>query len=106
MDLNGKTVMIRGTNWLGDTVMSLPAYREIRRCHPHARIVAAVHPSVAGMYRWIPEVDEVMVYHHPAGTPRWKAFWRFSREIRSKDPDVFICFQNAFEAVGKWQTYT
>jgi len=96
--------MVRGTNWLGDTVMSLPAYREIRRSHPDVRVVAAVRPSVAGMYRWIPEVDEVMVYQHPAGIPRWKAFWRFSRELRSKEPDVFICFQNAFEAalLGKF----
>jgi len=31
----GNRILIRGTNWIGDSVMSLAALREVRRLFPH-----------------------------------------------------------------------
>lgn len=98
MDLDGRTLLVRGTNWLGDTVMNLPAIRELRRHHPTARLVMVVRPTLRDFFRWIPEVDEVIPYQVNAGSARWKEVRRMGRELRHRRPDAFLCLQNAFEA--------
>jgi heptosyltransferase-2 len=98
MDLDGRLLLVRGTNWLGDTVMTLPAIRELRRLHPEARLAMVVRPWLAGFFRWIPEVDEVVVFDVKKGAARWKEVRRMGRELRRRRPDVFLCLQNAFEA--------
>lgn len=97
MTLDGKTILIRGTNWIGDTIMSLPAIREIKRLYPNSRLVVAVRPSLAGVYAWVPEVDGVMLYRKDQHSRR-RAFHQLMGEIRALRPDAYLCFQNAFEA--------
>ncbi|HEY8186519.1 MAG TPA: hypothetical protein VIF64_10635, partial [Pyrinomonadaceae bacterium] len=40
-DLNPKNIVVRGTNWVGDAMMTIPALRELRRLFPQARITLA-----------------------------------------------------------------
>ncbi|HOO22003.1 MAG TPA: lipopolysaccharide heptosyltransferase II, partial [Kiritimatiellia bacterium] len=93
-----ETLIVRTTNWLGDTVMALPALRELRRLRPAARLVMAARPGVAGFYRWIPEVDEVIAVPAAAGLTRRQAFLRGCREIRRRRPSLYVCLPNSFES--------
>lgn len=53
-------IAVRGPNWLGDVVLSLPAIRDIRRAFPNARISVVARPSVASFYEAAPEIDAVL----------------------------------------------
>jgi heptosyltransferase-2 len=55
-------ILIRGTNWIGDVIMSLPAVSSVRRAFPHARIAVLAKPWVAELYRVCPDVDDVIVF--------------------------------------------
>ena len=52
-------VLIRGTNWIGDVVMTLPAVAAVRRTWPGARISVLAKPWVAEVYRLSPDVGEL-----------------------------------------------
>lgn len=52
---------MRGTNWLGDAVMSLPALRALRARFPEARITVLARGWVADLYRREPCADEVVL---------------------------------------------
>jgi len=80
-------ILIRATNWVGDAVMSLPAMRAIRQRFPQARITVLAKPSVVDLC----PADEVILYQ---GT----SYWRIARELRTRNFDCAILFQNAFEA--------
>ena len=54
-------ILVRGTNWIGDAVMTLPALSAVRKTYPEARISALVKPWVADIYRLCPHVDEVIL---------------------------------------------
>ncbi|HET58399.1 MAG TPA: lipopolysaccharide heptosyltransferase II, partial [Deltaproteobacteria bacterium] len=49
--LNAKHLLVRGTNWIGDVIMSLPALRAVRESLPDARIEVLAKPWVADLYR-------------------------------------------------------
>src|SRR5437867_3069771 len=53
-------ILIRASNWLGDSVMSVPAVRAIKRGRPDAHVTIAAPAKIAPMWKLIPEVDEII----------------------------------------------
>ena len=89
-----KRVVVRGTNWVGDSVMTIPALRALRRVLPEARITLVVRPSAKGIFADVDFIDEVLVYD------RRNALSVFSQIKKWKQGkfDLAVLFQNAFEA--------
>lgn len=57
-----KNVLVRGVNWVGDAVMTLPALRALRKALPEARISLLVKPWVSPLFEQDPHVDETIIY--------------------------------------------
>ena len=51
--------LIIGVNWLGDSLMTMPAIQVWRRAHPDARLVMLVKPKLKALWTLHPAVDEV-----------------------------------------------
>ena len=73
-------ILVRGTNWLGDAVMSLPALRALRAKCPEARITVLARGWVADLYRREPAADEVVL---ALGGRRFDAAILFPNSFRS-----------------------
>jgi heptosyltransferase II len=91
-------VLIRGTNWIGDVIMTLPAVAAVRRTWPRARIVILAKPWVAEVYRLSPDVDEVILFEEPGRHAGITGKWRLAGELRRNRFDCAILLQNAIEA--------
>ena len=91
-------VLIRGTNWIGDVVMTFPAIAAVRETLPKARITVLVKPWVADLVRMHPAVDEVMVYERPGRHSGLGGLFALARELRGKNFDAALLLQNAIEA--------
>jgi heptosyltransferase-2 len=91
-------VLIRGTNWIGDVVMTLPAVAAIRKTWPRARISVLAKPWVAEVYRLSPDVDDVIVFQEPGRHDGIGGKLRLAGELRGIGFDCAILLQNAFEA--------
>ncbi|MGD2080783.1 MAG: lipopolysaccharide heptosyltransferase II, partial [Nitrospirota bacterium] len=91
-----ENILIRGVNWVGDAVMSMPAIRAIRKAYPGARISLLVKPWVAPLFDKSPDIDDVVLYGEQfeglAG--RLRLAWA----LRRKRFDRAILLQNAFDA--------
>ena len=53
-------IVVRGPNWIGDAVLSLPAVRDLRRNFPSARIELLGRPWVLPLYAAVRELDGVI----------------------------------------------
>jgi heptosyltransferase II len=84
-------IAVRLPNWLGDTVMAVPALTAIRAAWPDARVLAAGPwaPLLAGQ-----ELAELLVDY-----PRtWSGRLRAADTVSSLRPDLAIVLPNSFEA--------
>ena len=45
-----KRVVVRGTNWVGDSLMTVPALRALRRVLPDANITLVIRPGAKGIF--------------------------------------------------------
>ena len=62
-------ILIRGTNWVGDAILALPALRQVRAKFPDAMIAIVAKPYVADLYRDQGLCDELILYN-PEGEHR------------------------------------
>jgi len=87
-------VVVRGTNWVGDSVMTVPALRALRRLLPKSEITLVVRPWARGLFSGSDFVDDLLVYD------RRNAFSALQqvRTWKSRRFDLAVLFQNAFEA--------
>ncbi|HEV2834855.1 MAG TPA: glycosyltransferase family 9 protein, partial [Pyrinomonadaceae bacterium] len=89
-----KRVVVRGTNWVGDSVMTVPALRALRRVLPEAKITLVVRPSAKGIFADVDFIDEILIYNRHTAL----SIIPQVREWRRHQFDLAVLFQNAFEA--------
>ncbi len=91
-------ILIRGSNWLGDSIISMPAVRAIKAGRPDAHITVAAPEKIAPVWKLVPEVDEVI-------SLKSSSLFSAVRLIRQKTSfDVAILFPNSLRtALEVWQ---
>jgi heptosyltransferase-2 len=89
-----KRVVVRGTNWVGDSVMTVPALRALRRVLPDATITLAIRPGAGGIFSQADFIDDVLLYDRKG---LFSVFPQI-REWKRRKFDLAVLFQNAFEA--------
>ena len=89
-------MIVRGVNWVGDAVMTIPALRELRRLLPSAHITLATRSWAEGLFADADFLDDLLVYDR--GPRDLGALVRQTREWRRRRFDAAVLFQNAFEA--------
>ena len=95
---NVRRLLIRGTNWVGDSILSLPALKRARLEFPQAQITLLVLPWVAGIYEGCTAVDDIWLYDRKGLHRGVSGKLRLIRELRERRFDTALLFQNAFEA--------
>src|SRR5687767_1353875 len=95
-DLNSKPIeriVVRGANWVGDAVMTIPALREIRRLFPEAHITLATRSWAKGLFAGAEFVDALQV-HDGSGL---RSVVQQVREWRKGNFDLAVLFPNSLE---------
>ncbi|MEI6083348.1 MAG: lipopolysaccharide heptosyltransferase II [Verrucomicrobiota bacterium] len=87
VNTHAKRILIRATNWIGDTVMSLPAVQRLREHEPTAHIAIACPEKLAGLWQHNPHINEVITGLLPR-----------------RQFDLAIIFPNSFRSA--WECYT
>jgi heptosyltransferase-2 len=90
--LNIKRIIVRGTNWVGDAMMTLPALRELRRLFPDAHITLATRSWANGLFIDAEFADELQV-HEGRGL---RSFFQQVRAWRKGQFDLAILLTNSF----------
>jgi len=95
-DRSCKNILVRGVNWIGDSVMTLPAMRALRKALPEAKISLLIKPWVAPVFENNPDIDESIIYgdNHKGIIGKIK----LSRTLSKKDFCGAVLLQNAFDA--------
>lgn len=95
---NVQNILVRGTNWIGDVVMTFPALHSIRKTFPQAHIAVLVKPWVSDLFQVCPDIDEIILYESPGRHEGLSGLWSLSGELRKRKFDCAILLQNAIEA--------
>ncbi|MEK6279265.1 MAG: lipopolysaccharide heptosyltransferase II [Acidobacteriota bacterium] len=87
-------VVVRGTNWVGDAVMTVPALRALRQLFPRAHLTLATRSWAKGLFTEADFVDELLV-HEGSGL---RSVVQQVRQWRTHDFDAAVLFPNSLES--------
>lgn len=80
MGLSGNILMC-GVNWIGDSVMSMPAIQTFRRVNPSARLVLLVKPAVRPLWKLHAAPDRIITLD-----PGVSGMWRTVQRLNAHAP--------------------
>ena len=90
-------ILIRASNWLGDSIITVPSVRAIKAGRPDAHVTIAAPEKIASVWNLVPDIDEILPI---------KADSLFSvvRAMRGQSPfDVAVLFPNSLRtALEVW----
>lgn len=89
-------ILVRGVNWIGDAVMTMPALRALRQSRPDAHITLLVTPWVAPLFEKDPHIDKIMLYEDEHRSLSGKL--RLAKVLRKNNFCSAVLFQNAIDA--------
>lgn len=89
-----KRIIVRGTNWVGDAMMTLPALRELRRLFPDAHITLATRSWARGLFIGAEFIDELLIQDGRG----IRSFFQQLRAWRKGQFDLAIILTNSFQS--------
>jgi heptosyltransferase-2 len=90
---NIERIVVRGTNWVGDAVMTIPALRQLRRLFPNAHITLATRAWAEGLFAGADYFDELQV-HEGSGL---RSVVQQVRQWRKRNFDMAVLLPNSLE---------
>lgn len=91
-----ESVVVMAPNWLGDAVMALPAVADARRSFSGSRLVVAARGAVAGLFRLVPDIDEVVTLEWAGQWRRRRPFQADAARLAEVGADVAVLLPNSF----------
>jgi len=103
MPTDSRRILVLRYRFIGDTILTVPFLRNLRRAEPGAHIAWVVAPGSADVIRGVPYVDElifwdpVTIHADSRGTHRTLADkWRFIRGLRQRSFDTVYVLKRSF----------
>lgn len=84
-----RRLLIRGVNWLGDAVMTMPALQRLREALPDTHIALLTHEKLEALWQGHPSLDAVVPFR-PGERP-----WTIARRLRGEKFDAALLLPNS-----------
>lgn len=89
-------ILVRGTRWIGDAVMTVPALRALRQIFPHAHIALSAGTWAEGLFADADFIDEMIAVEETTDANRLQLAWHEAQSWRADKYDLILIFQNSF----------
>lgn len=89
-------IVVRGTNWVGDAVMTIPALRALRKAFPAAEISLLTRSWADAIFRDADFIDRLLTFDASGSKRRDLVSQR--RLLKDERFDLAVLFTNSFES--------
>ena len=91
-------ILIRGANWIGDAVMTIPAMYELRRLFPEDEITLYTRGWAKGIFSDTDLVDEILTINSQSS--KFRDAIDEAKSLRSQRFDLAVLFTNSFQTAA------
>lgn len=98
-DLNKvNRVLVRGVNWVGDTILTYPTVQGLKTLIPHSHLTILVQDHLLDLWKTFPYVDEIISFQKKRGFGSFRKDLNLSSALRKREFDLAIIFPRSFRS--------
>lgn len=91
-------ILIRGVNWIGDAMITIPAMRELRRLFPGSQTTLLINDAIGQLFQNFSAVDQVIGFTCRPGVPGVADRLALVRKLRPYRFDLCLILPNSFNS--------
>lgn len=95
---NVNSILVRGVNWVGDTILTYPSVQGVKELFPHSRLTVLVPNHLVDLWKTFPCVDEIISFQKSSGVGSVREDVQISRSLRKRSFDLALIFPRSFRS--------
>ena len=91
-------ILVRGVNWVGDTVLSYPAVQQLKTFFPQSHLAVLVPSYLVDLWKTFPYVDEIIPFQKKAGIGSIWEDLNLSQSLKERNFDLAVILPRSFRS--------
>jgi heptosyltransferase-2 len=91
-------ILVRGVNWVGDTILTYPTVQTLKTIFPHSHLAIQIPDHLSDLWKTFPYVDEIISFRKRGD---FKSFWedlKLGSSLKKKGFDLAIILPRSFHS--------
>ncbi len=89
---NSQNILIRGVNWLGDAIMTLPALHRLREANPKSKLTLLTDEKLSGLWECSRHYDEILTFK------KGESPYVVGKRLKNYSYDTALILPNSFRS--------
>ena len=91
-------ILVRGVNWVGDTVLSYPAVQQLKAFFPKSHLAVLVPSHLVDLWKTFPYVDEIIPFQKKGGIGSVWEDLNLSQSLKERNFDLAVILPRSFRS--------
>jgi len=91
-------ILVRGVNWVGDTVLTYPAVQQLKTLFPHSHLAVLVSSPLVDLWKTFPYVNEIIPFQKKKGIGSFWEDLNISQSLKERNFDLAVIFPRSFRS--------
>lgn len=91
-------ILIRGVNWVGDTILTYPTVQRLKALFPHSHLAILVPKDLVDLWKTSPYVDEIIPFQEKEGLGSIWEDVNLSLSLKKKRFDLAVILPRSFRS--------
>ena len=91
-------ILVRGVNWVGDTVLSYPTVQQLKTFFPKSQLAILIPSYLIDLWKTFPYVDEIIPFQKKGGIGSLWEDLNLSQSLKERDFDLAVILPRSFRS--------
>jgi heptosyltransferase-2 len=91
-------ILVRGVNWVGDTVLSYPAVQQLKTLFPKSHLAILIPSYLVDLWKTFPYVDEIIPFQKRGGIGSIWEDLNLSQSLKERNFDLAVILPRSFRS--------
>ncbi len=91
-------ILVRGVNWVGDTILSYPTVQQLKTLFPKSHLAILVPSYLVDLWKTFPFVDEIIPFHKKGGIASTWEDLNLGQSLKGRHFDLALILPRSFRS--------
>jgi heptosyltransferase-2 len=91
-------ILVRGVNWVGDTILSYPTVQQLKALFPKSHLTILIPSHLADLWKTFPHIDEIIPFQKKGGIGSIWEDINLSQSLKERNFDLAVILPRSFRS--------